>query len=309
MPDLSKMWVESHRPKTLNEYIFQNKLYEKSFRKMAHDRSVPHLLLSGVAGTGKTTLSKILVREMRLEETDVLLINSSDENSVDVMRDKIKTFIMTYAMGPFKIVQLEEADYITPNGQAVLRQMMEEYADFARFILTCNNENRIINPIKSRCQHFRFKAFDKTDVAAYVMDILEEENISFNEHLALKYVEVGYPDIRKILNAMQQNTVDNALQPPSEETQEADYKFKMLELLETDQWLEIRKMLCASVPTEEWDSVYRFLYENLEKSSKFSEQKKWEQGIVILADHLYRDTMMADREINFAACAIRLCQL
>lgn len=306
--DLSKIWVEKYRPKTVEDYIFQDQTQKRAILKFIGEGSIPHLLLSGVQGTGKTTLSKILVNSLGIEETDILLINASDENSVDVIRDKIKSFITTYALGGYKIVQLEEADYITPSGQAVLRQMMEEYADLARFILTCNYEHKIIPAIKSRCQQFRFHTFDKDDIAERIAIILIEERVKFSEDLLYKYIAAGYPDIRKIINLVQQNVMDDELQPPHE-VETGDYKFKMLDLLETDEWLEIRKLLCANVPAEEWEAVYRFLYENLNKSAKFTSQNKWEEGIVTIAEHLYKHGIVADPEINAAAMLIRLSKI
>jgi len=306
---LQKLWVEKYRPTSVEDYLFQDKTQEKAILNMLGEQSIPHLLFSGVQGTGKTTLSKMLVNQLGLDPTDVLTINASDENSVDVIRDKIKSFITTFAMGPFKVIQLEEADYITPNGQAVLRQLMEEYADNARFILTCNYEHKIIPAIKSRCQQFRFKSFDRDDVAERVAIILATEHVKFDLALVDKYIAIGYPDIRKIINTLQQNTIDGTLHAPSEDGDMGDYKFKMIELLERDNWFDIRKLLCASVPTEEWEDVYRFLYENLHKSAKFTNQEKWEAGIVVIADHLYKHGICADPEINSAAMFIRMAQL
>lgn len=309
MAILQKLWCEKYRPSRVEDYLFQDSTQKLSILKMIADQSIPHLLLSGVQGSGKTSLSKLLVKELELDDTDVLLINASDENSVDVIRDKIKSFISTFAMGPFKIVQLEEADYISLNGQGVLRQMMEEYADVARFILTCNYDHKIIPAIKSRCQQFRFKAFDKDDIAERVVVILASEHVRFDLDLVDKYISAGYPDVRKVINMLQQNTIDGVLLPPTNESDSGDYKFKLIELLERDNWFEIRKLLCSSVPAEEWEDVYRFLYENISKSVKFSTQEKWEAGIVVIADHLYKHSICADPEINAAAMFIRLAQL
>lgn len=306
--NLSALWTEKYRPHTIEDYIWHDESQKRAVLRMLGEGSIPHLLLSGVQGSGKTTLSKILVRRLDLDPTDVLLINASDENSVDVMREKIKGFVSSWAIGPFKVVQLEEADYLSQSAQATLRQMMEEYADVARFILTCNYDHKILPAIKSRSQQFRFHAFDKDDIAERVALILISEHIKFNEDLLYKYVTAGYPDIRKIINLVQQNVVDGELMPPTE-IEAGDYKFQLLELLATDSWLDIRKLLCPNVPVEEWEAVYRFLYENLNKSGKFSNHAKWEEGIVVIADHLYKDSLVADREINFAACAIRLASL
>jgi DNA polymerase III delta prime subunit len=303
-----KLWVEKYRPKTIDEYIFHDKTMKAAVSKMIAERTIPHLLLSGVQGTGKTTLSQILVRELELEETDILVINGSDENSVDDMRTKIKNFVTTYAIGDFKIVRIEEADYLSLNAQAVLRNMLEEFADMARFIFTCNYENRIKPAIKSRCQHFRFKAGDKVDVTEYACKILMSEHVKFDVDTLDKFVAVGYPDVRKIVNLLQQHTVDDVLLYPNEE-ESGDYKFKLLDFIERDKWLDARLLCCENVVAEEWEGVYRFLYENLNKAPKFKDTDRWEKAIVILADRLYKNGIVADPEINAAAMFIDLSRL
>lgn len=304
-----KIWCEKYRPTTIEEYIFHDKALQSAITKMLADKSIPHLLLSGVQGSGKTTLSQILVRELDIDDTDVLVINASDENSVDTIRDKIKGFISTYAMGEFKVVCLEEADYITLAGQGVMRSMMEEYADVARFILTCNYENKIIPAIKSRCQHFRFKAGDKLDITEYAAGVLMSEKVKFDINSLDKFVAIGYPDIRKIVNLLQQHTNEaGVLQLPLQD-EAGDYKFKLLDCIARDKWLDARLLCCENVVAEEWEEVYRFLYENLEKAPKFTDKNKWESGIVIIADHLYKHGIVADPEINAAAMFIRLTQV
>lgn len=307
--DKHTLWVEKYRPKTLDEYIFHDDNQRAAIEQMVEDQTIPHLLFSGVQGSGKTTISLVLINEIGIEPSDVLTLNASDENSVDVMREKIKGFVSTYAMGDFKIVHLEEADYITANGQAVLRRMMEEYADSARFILTCNYENKIIPAIKSRCQHFRFQKHDIDQVTESVARILLQEKIKFDLDLLDKYVRVGYPDIRKIINLLQQNSHSGKLLPLETQSEAGDYKFKLLGLVEQDDWFNARMLLCGEVAAEEWEDVYRFLYENLDKAPKFETKDKWEAGIVIIADHLYKHTLVADPEINAAAMLIRLAQV
>ncbi len=257
-----KLWVEKYRPQTVDEYIFHDNAQKTAVMKMIADKSIPHLLLSGVQGSGKTTLAQILINEMDVDETDVITINASDENSVDTIRDKIKSFITTFAMGEFKIVHLEEADYITPNGQGVMRRMMEEYSDTARFILTCNYENKIIPAVKSRCQQFRFKAGDKVDIAEYAAGILMAEKVKFDLDTLDKYIAIGYPDVRKIVNLLQQYTSDGVLSLPLSDKEAGDYKFKLLDFIERDKWLDARLLCCENVVAEEWEEVYRFLYEN-----------------------------------------------
>jgi DNA polymerase III delta prime subunit len=276
---------------------------------MVADKTIPHLLLSGVQGSGKTTIAQVLINEIDFESSDVLVINASDENSVDVMRDKIKNFISTFAMGGFKIVLLEEADYLTLNGQAVLRKYMEDPASPARFILTCNYDNKLMPAIKSRTQHFRFKAADKNEIAEFAAKILIAEDIDFDIDKLDKYVSVGYPDIRKVINLLQQNSISGHLLNQAAEVEAGDYKFALLDLISADKWNDARMLACGNVSSEEWDGVYRFLYENLDKSPKFSKRENWEAGIVSIANHLYKNSIVADPEINAAAMFIELSQV
>jgi DNA polymerase III delta prime subunit len=307
--DKKALWSEKHRPHTLNEYVFHDPSHKAAFEQMIKDKSIPHLLLSGVQGTGKTTLSLILTEEMGIDPTDVLVINSSDENSVDDVRDKIKNFISTYAFGNFKIVRLEEADYLSLAAQGVLRGMLQDYAHNARFIFTCNYENKLIPAIKSRLQQYRFKAPPRDDVLEFAATVLIKENVKFDLDLLEKYVAVGYPDVRQIINLLQGNAINGVLVDTKQQAQGADYKFKLLDTLETGDWEATRKVCCGNVAAEEWEDVYRFLYENLNKSKKFTKIEKWEQGIVIIADHLVKHALVSDSEINAAAMFIKLGQV
>lgn len=304
-----KLWVEKFRPKSLEEYVFHDAKQKKAFERFVEDQTIPHLLLSGVQGSGKTSITRILVNALDIEPSDLMVLNASDENSVDVMRDKIKGFVTTFAMGPFKIVQLEEADYISLNGQGILRHMMEEYSEQARFILTCNYENKIIPAVKSRCQQFRFKASDRDDITEYVAKILIAEKVAFDIELLDRYVTVGYPDIRKIVNLVQQNSHNGSLDELTSDSEAGDYKFQLLGLLENDNWSGARKIACENVAAEEWEEVYRFLYENLDRAPKFSDTDKWEAGMVVIAEHLYKHSICADPEINAASMFIQLSMI
>ncbi len=307
--DRHTLWTEKYRPKNLDEYVFHDATQEQIIRGMLKDESIPHLLLSGIQGSGKTSLAKILISELDIDDSDVLLINASSENSVDVMRDKITSFVTSMAFGNFKVVILDEADYISLSGQAVMRNMMETYEDNARFILTCNYENKIQPAVKSRCQQFRFKAPDREFVTEFIAKILIDEGIKFRLPNLDRYVAVGYPDVRKIVNLIQMNSIDGTLIDGSTEKEVGDYKFELLDFVGRDKWNEARMTVCGNVAGEEWEDVYRFLYENLNTSPKFSDVNKWEAGIIIIADHLYKHGISADPEINAAAMFIRLTQV
>ncbi len=309
MTDKTALWVEKYRPATLDDYIFHDPNQKDAITHMLKEGSVPHLLLAGVQGSGKTTLALILINTLQVDPMDLLTLNASDENSVDVMRDKIKGFVSTYSIGNFKVVHLEEADYLTANAQAVLRRMMEEYSESARFILTCNYTSKIIPAVRSRCQEFKFTKHDLTDVTELVAKILIKENVTFDLELLDKYVRVGYPDIRKIINLLQQNSKSGTLASLRNAEGSGEYKLKLLQHIEDDDWESARALVCANVVGEEWEDVYRFLYENLDRTKKFSDKKTWEFGIVAIADALYRHALVADPEINAAALFIKLGQM
>lgn len=300
------LWCEKYRPKTIDQYIFHDKQHESAVRQMIADQSIPQLLLAGVQGSGKTTLAQILIRAMNLDPSDVITINASDERGIDTFRNTIKNFSLSMAMGRFKIIHLEEADQLTPQAQAALKRFMEETSEYVRFILTCNHVNKIIAPIRSRCQEFNFKAADKNDITLYAVEILASESVKFDLDTVDKIVALGYPDVRKIVNMLQQNVSNGQLSLPISAAETGDYKLQLLDLISQDAWTEARKLLCATVTNDEWESVYRFLYENIHRSPKFSNKQKWEEAIVAIADHLYKHALVADPEINAAALIIVL---
>jgi replication factor C small subunit len=293
----------------VKDYIFHDIQQKNAVVTMISDKSIPHLLFSGIQGTGKTTLAHILIKAMESDNADVLIINASDERGIDTFREKVKNFATTMPVGRFKIVLLEEADALTPEAQNALKRLMEEYVDVTRFILTCNHETKVIPPIKSRCQHFHFRASDSNDIAEYLITILVGEQVKFDLELLDKYIAYGYPDVRKIVNVLQQNTVDGNLCVPKFDNTSSDYKFKLIDLIEKDKWLDARKLVCGNITSDEWEDLYRFLYENMERSPKFTKRETWEEAIVVIAEHLYKHSIVADPEINAAAMFIRLGQL
>lgn len=302
-----KLWAEKYAPRNLDEYVFHDSSHEAAFRAMVKDGSIPHLLLSGVQGSGKTTMAVILTEALGIDPVDLLVVNASDENSVDDMRSKIKSFISTFAIGDFKVVHLEEADYLSHNAQGALRFMMgDEYSDTVRFILTCNYTNKILPAIRSRCQEFAFSKHDVVEVTELTANILIKEKVKFDLGLLDKYIRTGYPDIRKIVNLIQQNSHTGTLLPMSSEDSSGDYKFELLNMIERDDWNGARQLVCSNVTPEEWPDVYRFLYENLNKAPKFSEPDAYERGIVAVAEYLYKHSIVADPEINAAALFITL---
>jgi replication factor C small subunit len=305
---MKELWVEKYRPNTIDEYVFKDDAQKRQVSAWVKDGSIPHLLFSGSAGIGKTTLAKVLVHELGIEDYDVLEINASRENNVDTVRDKIINFVQMIPFGPFKVVLLDEADYLTPNAQAILRGVMETYSNHSRFILTCNYPNRIIPALHSRCQGFHVAKTDQTEFIIRVITILDKENVDFDPDTVDTYVKIAYPDLRKCINLLQQNVVDGKLISPTAGSNESsDYKIEMVELFKQGRIKEARELLCSKVRPEEMEDIYRFCYDNLDLFGETEEQK--DTAVLIIKQGLVDHTMCADSEINLAAVLIKLSRL
>jgi replication factor C small subunit len=304
---MKELWVEKYRPKKIDGYVFRDDHQRKQIETWIKDKSIPHLLLSGSAGIGKTTLAKILINEIGIEDYDILEINASRTNSVDDVRDKITNFVQMIPFGPFKVVLLDEADYLSPNAQAALRGVMEEYHATARFILTCNYPNRIIPAIHSRCQGFHVERTDITEFTARVATILVEEGIEFDLDTLDSYVKVSYPDLRKCIQMVQQNAQDGKLMSPNKgDAGEADWKFDMVELFKAGKLQEARKLLCGKLRAEEMEEVFVWLYNNLEI---FGSEENQDKALMIIKQGLVDHTLIIDPEINLSATLVRLSKI
>lgn len=304
---ISDLWVEKYRPSTLNGYVFKDESQKRQIKKWIEEKSIPHLLLSGHAGIGKTTLARLLLNELNINPLDVLEINASRTNSVDDVRDKIINFIRLIPFGDFRVVLLDEADYLTPNAQAALRGVMEEYHTTARFILTCNYPHKILPAIHSRCQGFHIASIDKTEFTARAAEILITEGVIPDIDVLDTYVKATYPDLRKCINTIQMNTSNGELMPPnSVENQSSDWKLEMVDLFKHGKISEARKMLCGKLKAEEMEEVYRWVYENVEI---FGDETKQESAILIIKQGLVDHTLIVDSEINLSATLIKLSRL
>jgi replication factor C small subunit len=305
---MKELWTEKYRPKTIADYVFRDDAQRKQVQGWVDSKAIPHLLFSGAPGTGKTTLAKVLINMLDIDEYDVLEINASRENSVENVRDKITNFVQTMPFGEFKVVLLDEADYISPNGQAALRGVMETYASSSRFILTCNYPNKIIPALHSRCQGFHIEKIDHTEFTARIATVCVEEGVEIDIDTLDSYVKATYPDLRKCLNLCQMNTVDGKLIKPNEgDSATADYKLAVVDLFKQGKILEARKMLCSQVRPEEMDELFRWMYDNLQLWGETQEQQ--DSAILIIAKGLRNIPMVADQEINLAATLVELCQI
>ena len=291
------LWVEKFRPDTLENYIGNEHLKTK-LTQFIKEQDIPHLLFCGTAGTGKTTAAKILVKNI---DCDYLFINASDENSVDTIRTKIKNFAATMSFKPLKIIVLDEADYITPQAQAALRNLMEVFSKNTRFILTCNYVERIIDPLISRSQVFKLTPPSKKEVAVHLMNILEKENVTYDKSVIATIVNGYYPDIRRILNNSQNQTTGGRLQLNVDEVIAGDYKLKVLDVLMgnlplKDKINEIRQIV-ADANIRDFQDLFRLLFDKVTDYAP----TKIPQSILAIAEGQYRDSFVIDKEINFVA--------
>jgi len=305
---MQELWTEKYRPDTVENYVFRDQAQKEQVQSWIKGKTIPHLLFSGAPGIGKTTLAKILINELDIDGYDVLEINASRENSVDVIRERISNFVATMPFGELKIVLLDEADYISPNGQAALRGVMEQYHTTARFILTCNYPNRVIPALHSRCQGFHIERIDQTEFTARVAKILVDEEVEIDIDTLDTFVKATYPDLRKCINLVQMNSISGKLMPPQKsDTGSADYKIDMVELFKAGKIVEARKLICSQARPEEMEDIYRWMYDNLTIWS--ADEEKQDKAVLIIKKGLVDHSFVADPEINLAACLIQLAKL
>jgi DNA polymerase III delta prime subunit len=303
---MKELWVEKYRPNTVDGYVFVDQSQREQVQQWIQDGSIPHLMLSGSAGTGKTTLAKLLINELGVDEYDVMWANGSKEARKIEWVDKLIGFCQTMPFGRFKVVLIDEADYMNKDSvQPALRNLMEDYSQTVRFILTCNYPHKIIAPIHSRCQGFHIVKTDHVEFTARVATVLLEESVTFDMDVLDSYVKATYPDLRKCLNLVQLNSQTGELKQPSAADKSArDWRLECVDLFKRGKVRDARAVLCQNSNPEEAEDVFRWMYDNLDLWGDTPERQ--DQAIVIIRNGLVNNNSVADVEINLSATLIEL---
>jgi replication factor C small subunit len=304
---VKELWTEKYRPPGVGGYVFKDPKQKVQITKWISSGALPHMLLSGSPGTGKSTLIKVLLNELDINPFDILEVNASKNNGVDYIRDTISKFAETRGFGEMRYIFLDEADGLSPAAQGVLRGTMEQYAKSVRFLLTCNYPHKIIDAIKSRCETGRMhiENLDRDEFDARLVEILSQENIEINFEALVAIVDKTYPDLRRGISMIQANSLDGKLTLPDAESEQlSDYRIDMVTLFKAGKYVDARKLICTQIRQEEYEDLFRFMYENLEIWGETDDKQS--KCVLVIRDGLVKDVSCADREINLSATLIEL---
>lgn len=293
---------EKYRPLTLDKFVGNENL-KKTIQQFLNQNDIVNMLLYGGAGTGKSTLAKLIVHNL---DCDSLLINASDERGIETIRDKVQSFASVASFKPLKVVILDEADFLTIQAQASLRNIIETFSRTTRFILTCNYVERIIDPLQSRCQTLKVVPPSKQDIAYHLMDVFKSEEVECGADDLRTIVNQYYPDIRKMLNTIQLSIQDGEVIIDKSVLVSSNYMTQVLKQLSNAKpnWKEIRQII-ANANVKDFEELYRYLYDN---SSRFAPGNEGMVAVYV-NEYSYQSNFRIDKEINCLALISKLIEL
>ena len=305
---MTTLWTEKYRPKHISDYVWRDENQKKTVEAWVNDKNIPHILLSGTAGIGKSSLVNVLLHEIGIDDGDILEINASEETSIDTVREKIINFASTIPFGDFKVCILEEADALSRNAQNSLKRVTETYSENCRFIFTTNNPNKIDPALHSRCQTFHMTSLNEEQFLSRMMEILDDNNIEYDPEYLLTIFKATYPDLRKAINTLDMYSKDGKLMAPGSDSKSVkDYIVEVTDLFRKGKIQEGRTLLVTESNEEDYVDIFRFLYRNLDFWSDDSDVQ--DEALIIIKNGLVNDGLVADREINLSATLAQLKQL
>lgn len=299
------LWCEKYRPHKIDDYVWRDDRQKEIVAGWIKEKSIPTMLLSGSPGTGKTSLIHMLIKELGVHENDIFEKNASEATSVNMIRDEIIGFASTVPWGDFKVVILEEADALSQQAQNSLKRIIEETSEVCRFIFTTNNPHKIDGALKSRCQGFHIESLKEDEFLLRLAYILDDNNVDYDPDILISYSTATYPDLRAAINAIDQNSSSGTLKEPTADTKGTmDYMVQATIMFKKGQYQEARKTIVENASYEDYLEIYRYLYRNLDFWG--TTEDKQDEALIIIRDGLYKDSIVADREINLAATLIQL---
>lgn len=300
---MKELWVEKYRPKDIGGYVFKDEKQKAQIAAWLQQGALPHMLLSGSPGVGKSTIIKVLLNELGVSPYDVLEVNASRDNGVDFIRDTITRFAETNGYGDMRYVFLDEADGLSAAAQGTLRGTMEKYSTTVRFLLTCNYPHKLINAIHSRCEPGRMhiENLDQGEFYLRLVNILDQEKIEIDPDALEAIVQKTYPDMRRGISMLQANSLTGKLLPPDQDSEKtSELKTDIIVLFKARQFKEAREMICKNLPLEEYDDMFRFMYNNAEIWTN-GDEAKLGPVIITIRDGLVKHQAIGDAEINLSA--------